>query len=696
MVTAKWTVMSLARAGRAAMVGGLAWKTRLGLIVVPVLVMGPLTWAFWSPQANHNTARAAVVNNDEPVTVNGQIIPLGRLLAGNLTHSADSAYTWVLTDAGDAASGLADGTYVAAVTIPRDFSARATSSASGRPLEATRAQVSVHTSQAAGILDPAASAQVVRATQQALNQRIVKTYLDNIYIAFSTIHGQINQAADGSGQLADGTGRLLTGATQLADGAGQLATALGQLSGGADQLAAGTAQLASGSSQLAAGLTQAATDTRDLPALTRQLADGARQVADGNEQLADLVVPLANRMITIIDAFPSSGDATAELRELIDQCEHHGGSTGFCQDLSTALDHLMECSDTIDSARATLRQAAVDIRDTIQALADGANQVADGTERLANAAGALTDGIASAASGATQLNAGVQQVNSGATQLADGADRLAGETTRFVDGATQLNAGVQQVNSGATELATQLDQGRDKVPTYSEAERDHLSSVAAHPTDGTTSRSSLGTAALSLFVALALWACALATYLVVRAVPSAVQTSRAAPWRILLSATRPGVTTAITAALVLSALVLPVLGLDVARSAAFTATCVLAALAFAALNQAAIAVFRLPGRLAALAVLVLAMATGVVSTVPGPLEGIDSYLPPHAAALVLNAIATGSGGAPTGIASLAAWLAIGGLATTVSIARHRYLSGRQLRPGLCRPAGTGPYVPMCE
>lgn len=56
-------------------------------VILTVLAMRVFLWAFWSPQTNHGVARAAVINHDQPVTVNGKIVPLGRELAGKLTHS---------------------------------------------------------------------------------------------------------------------------------------------------------------------------------------------------------------------------------------------------------------------------------------------------------------------------------------------------------------------------------------------------------------------------------------------------------------------------------------------------------------------------------------------------------------------------------------------------------------------------------
>ncbi|MET8757771.1 YhgE/Pip family protein [Lentzea sp. NPDC004782] len=640
-----------ANSARALATGPLTWRTWTGLIAVPLIVMGLLTWAFWAPDTNHGTARAAVVNNDEPVQVGGQTVPLGRQLAGYLTHSEDSAYDWVLTDADDAAAGLADGSYAATVTIPKDFSARATSSATAKPLEAQRAQVRVRTSGAAGVSDPGLADQIAQATQRTLNQQVVETYLDNVYVGFTTLHQKVGQAADGASQLADGTRRL--------------SDAAGQLSAGADQLAAGTGRLADGSGKLASGLTQAERDTAQLPALTRQLADGANQVANGNEQIATAVVPLANRIINAIDTLPSAGSAAQQFRQLADQCTANGGSASFCDELRRTADRFTTDAQKIDNAKAGVRANAVQVRDSVQALATGARKVADGNARLAAKSGELASGIASAASGARQLDNGVQQANSGAQQLAFGA--------------AQLKDGARKVDDGAGELAAQLGKGRDQVPSYTDAERAHLKTVAANPSTATTDSTPIGTLALTLFAALALWALALATYIVTQAVPDGVLTAREPTWRIILRAAIPGATAAGMAALAITAIAVPVLKLGFTGTIGFLLIALLAASAFVALNQAAAAIFGRAGRIASLAVLVLASATGVVSTLPGPLYSLANYLPTHGAVLALRAAATDGTGLTTGIAELAAWLVIGTLVSILITDRRRYLSARSLR-----------------
>ncbi|HAQ59513.1 MAG TPA: hypothetical protein DCR63_03425, partial [Microbacterium sp.] len=107
------------------------WLTVLGVLLLPAVLGGILVTALYDPTERLNQISAAIVNDDEPVTVNGQYTPLGRQLSAGLVEGSDeldSNLTWVLSNDDDAAEGLADGTYDAVVTIPSGFSAAATSS----------------------------------------------------------------------------------------------------------------------------------------------------------------------------------------------------------------------------------------------------------------------------------------------------------------------------------------------------------------------------------------------------------------------------------------------------------------------------------------------------------------------------------------------------------------------------------------
>lgn len=517
-------IKPFANSARASASGPLTWRTWAGLVMLPILVMSLFIWAFWSPETNHGAAKAAVVNNDQPVSVNGQIVPLGRELAGNLTHS-ESAYSWVLTDADDARDGLARGEYGAVVTIPENFSAKATSSAGNNPLEAGQAELRVQTSNATGVADPLISTQIAQVVLRTLNQQIVETYLDNVYLSMSTMNDKLGEAADGAAQLA----------------------------AGADELKAGAAQLSSGSGQLAAGL----------------------------------------------------GDAQSKA----------------------------------SAAAAPLRQLPAPPPGALSGAASQIEQVASGLD--------------SAANGANQVH----------------------------DGAQELESGLGQLSDGAHQLADQLAQGRDQVPVYDQAQRDRLKGVAATPAVAITDNTDVGAAVAAVGAALALWACALGTYVITRAVPAAVLTSRERTWLIVARAAMPGMTVAVLASVALSLILIPILNISAERWFAVEGVILLTALTFMALNQSVTAIFKRPGRFASITVLVLALVTSLMSTIPAALHTVGNYLPTHAAILALRGVIIGSDIAITGLLQLAVWLVVGALTTVLVTEQRRVLSGKQLRLG---------------
>ena len=83
----------LARLGFARTNGRVTWLSIVGIILVPLVIAGILIWSLWNPQDRLDTVNAAIVNNDAPVTIDGQIVPLGRQLSAGLVGGADSAST---------------------------------------------------------------------------------------------------------------------------------------------------------------------------------------------------------------------------------------------------------------------------------------------------------------------------------------------------------------------------------------------------------------------------------------------------------------------------------------------------------------------------------------------------------------------------------------------------------------------------
>ena len=199
----------------------------------PLVVAGGFLWATWDFDSRLERVEAAVVNLDEPVTVDGRMVPLGRQLAGGLVVGTDEEnFHWTLTDEADATTGLASGRYAAVVTIPESFSARATSFSGNDPDQAERATIVVQTSEVSGIADPVVGRAITAAATRALSASLTEEYLKNVYLGFNRLSGQFRTLADGADQLAAGADDLSGGLRQSASGGQELAAGLDQLDQG--------------------------------------------------------------------------------------------------------------------------------------------------------------------------------------------------------------------------------------------------------------------------------------------------------------------------------------------------------------------------------------------------------------------------------------------------------------------------------
>ncbi|NRG42007.1 YhgE/Pip domain-containing protein [Rathayibacter sp. VKM Ac-2835] len=483
-----------------------SWVTLLGIVLVPLVIGGLLVWALWNPTERLDTITAAVVNEDTPVEINGQTVPLGRQLAAGLVtggetdaatpspsasgtpspsaspaanvSGSDSTgnFTWVLTDKDDAAEGLADGSYATVVTIPSSFSAAATSY-SGDAAAATKATIDIATSEKAKLVDDAISATVTSTATALLNTQLTTAYLENVYVGFNTLNQQIGQAADGAGTLADGADQLGTGASTLADGTSTLADGIDDLATGASGLSGGVSQLGTGASSLADGVAQLGTGASDLSGGVSQLATGAQQSADGATQLATGAGSLADGLDGLAAGVSTLGGTAATASGLAAQSATTTGTS-----LGTIAALAQSCAATDPVCAAILAEAGSQLDTTNQAGAlyqagataqyaagisaginDGANgqpslvagtaQSAAGARGLADGATSLAGGLAQLSTGAATAAGGASQLATGASSAADGARQLATGATSAADGATQLATGASSAADGARQLA---------------------------------------------------------------------------------------------------------------------------------------------------------------------------------------------------------------------------------------------------
>lgn len=645
----------------------ISWTTLLGLLLVPLTVAGLFLWGLWSPSDRLETITAAVVNEDVPVEVDGQLVPLGRVLAAELIAGGGSAgggsagvgsagvgsagagsaagdeprqnFTWVLTDAQDAKDGLNDGRFATAITIPKHFSDAATSLSKG-PEEARSATIQIAESDRGRLLDTALSSIVTQTATRVLNQQLGEQFVGSVFVGMSSLHDGVSSAATGAGKLADG-GR------QLADGAGELATGTEQLADGTQQLAGGAQQLAGGADGLTSG--------------AWELAAGVRSAAQGGSGLADGVEQYTGTVNSVLDAVISgAGQALAPLQQL------KGTIEGLPEELfppefpkADAIAAINAAIDEVGNAASgseasdivKLRNAGSELAAGARASANGQNELAAGAENFASGVGVFAQGANTLSAGVNELAAQTPELAAGAGTLAAGADAAAAGTKTLADG---LNTAVAQ------------------IPNYTESERDVMSKAAIESVVAEGESGELFNAAgVPLFAGIALWAGALAAFLVLSPLWSRTRDAAKGVFSLTLRSARPALLLG-AAQGAIAGLVLPIaLRYDLPQAAGFFGLAVLAGVAFALVVQGLSARFGGFGRFVAFGLLVVAFTVGIVSTVPGLLSAVGDASPIGAAFAGFQAIASGATGAGGASALLTLW-GLGGVALTAwAIARER-------------------------
>ncbi|MCW3493542.1 YhgE/Pip family protein [Microbacterium sp. SSM24] len=652
------------------------WLTLIGVLLLPVVIGGILVAALYNPTERLDSLNAAIVNEDEAVTIDDQLVPLGRQLTAGLVEGSDdqpSNLTWTISNADDAASGLADGTYAAVITIPENFSAAATSTRPGETPE--RATIEVTTPPDSLIVDDAITAQVTSAAASIMGEQLSQVYLENVFLGFTTLGDQLGEAATGAQALADG-------ATQAADGATQLADGMPQLASGASGLATGAGDLQGGLGQIAGGIGGAADGARDL-------ADGVNDGAAKLEQTG--IVP--DGLTTVADGAETATGAAAgyakttlaQLQALAAACDPAVNPAGFCTDLAAAVTSAGMAS-TILNGNGTQQNPGAAALTTYTA--NGIVDLNAGvTAEFAKQFRSIGAGATKLAGGLDQLASGTSQSAAGAGQLSSGASQLANGIGQAGTGATSLADGVAQLADGTSTLADGLGQASEAVPSYTDSEATSLAEVVANPVGADGVGSSLfGASAIPLLSTLALWFGGLATFIALQAVSRRALTAREPSALLALRGFAPAAALGAAQGLLVAGVVQLASSYDWGQWWVFAGVSVVAGIAFAAVNQALVAVFGGAGRWISALIGVLAVATGVVSTVPGVLSGIAALMPTSPAYNGMLAALTETNGVGAAIAGLMIWAVLAFGATILAVARRRTTSARAVLHAAPSPA----------
>ncbi|CAM4169908.1 YhgE/Pip domain-containing protein [Nocardiopsis rhodophaea] len=488
----------------------------IALAVVPLLYSGLYLWSFWDPFGRMDNLPVALVNEDKPVTVDGERLQAGQDITNELLEGGE--LDWHLVDADEAASGVDDGRYYVSLTIPEDFSANL-ASPSEEGATPVPAMLKVQYNDANSYIVRELLGAAFKEIKSAAGKTATSDYLNRMFLGFNEIHGKTMEAADGAGQLADGTDDAKDGSSDLFNGLGDakegssaLSSGLGDAKDGSSALSSGLGDAKEGSSTLSSGLGDAEAGAGALSAGIGNLYQGSRELAAGAtsaseevsaatatlDTLADTWVPVlrrdapaiastaraiataANTLSRALADLPDTcGKAAAEARKLRERLQAYLDARpeleqrdpelyALLTDAREAASLAARLDDFVQGHRgeiAEIQRRAARVAALASALAAKAPTLAADAEAARDKVDALDAALAEIAQGSRELRDGLKEANTGAKNLQEGigelhsgAQDLDAGIGRLHSGAQDLDAGIGELRSGAQDLDAGIGQ----------------------------------------------------------------------------------------------------------------------------------------------------------------------------------------------------------------------------------------------
>ena len=264
------------------------WANKLLFVTVIVAMCLPILYAsiflksIWDPYGRVNHLPVAVVNLDQPTTLEGNKVDVGDKLVKELKSNDD--LDWHFVSAKKAQEGLKDRKYYMIVKIPKNFSENAASVLDTDP---EKMDLTYETNGGLNFLGEVISENAMTQLKAKVSESVTKSYADVIIKMVKTVGDGMEQAADGATKLADGSKQVADGIATVQGKVPELSSGVKQLDDGGKQLADGVKQYTDGAGQAAKGSDQLAAGLQQLNGKVPTLVGGVNQLADGGNQLAD-------------------------------------------------------------------------------------------------------------------------------------------------------------------------------------------------------------------------------------------------------------------------------------------------------------------------------------------------------------------------------------------------------------------------
>ncbi|TCS77946.1 YhgE/Pip domain-containing protein [Tepidibacillus fermentans] len=653
--------------------------TRIALIAValmPLLYSSLYLWAFWDPYKNLNQLPVAVVNNDKGTTYDGKKLEVGKELVDTLKD--DKELDWHFVSDDEARKGLKDQKYYIVIRIPENFSEQAASVKNQSPVKPV---IEYIPKESRNMLAAQLGERVIEQLKTKLSEKLTKEYLDTMTSSLEDVQLGFNKAADAAKQLSDGTNEAQRGANDLKDGINkakdgvvELAKGLPVLADGAKQISFGLAQTASGNQQIAAGLNQAKNGLSQLkeksPVILTGLADlsgglgqiqkeGTRPLVTGSQQVSKGLSQLQTGTSQLYEGSKQVTTGMKNIQMSIDQLKLAIDQGLPASEIKNQLDLISQGMNPLIEGQKNVEMGLADVNSKLPDLINGQQQVAGGLvvvdQKIGEAqAGAsqLETGFSQYAAGIDQLytgvseaQAGVQTISqaegkmatasidwmNGANKAAKGSLSLKDGLGQLSDGSSQLASGLVDIKDGANTLSLKLKDGateiQDQKPTSSQLEQ--MASPLEIKTEIIDPVPNYGTGFAPYFISLALWVGALILFFVIDVHAIDQVPMRTSSW--VLGKYLPLVIVGTIQAVISSAVLQFILGLDPAHPILFYLYNILLSMTFIAVIQGLVSILGDAGRFLAIVLLMLQLTSSAgtfpLELTPKFFQNISPYLP---------------------------------------------------------------------
>ena len=613
---------------------GNARKLVIGTVALIPLLYGSLyLWAFTNPYKTLDTVPVAVVVEDSGAVINGKMRNIGHEIKNRLENIKDGSqrFQWNFVDSSKADKGLKNGDYFMVATIPSSFSKCIASAEYDTP---TKAKLHVKYDQASNMLASQIGKTAFHTMRSEISEAITEEYWEHMFTKVNSASDSLGVAANGAGKLHEGSKSLQAGINKLADGSNKLSTSLRRLQGGLGELQKGADTLTHANARSKEGAQLLAQKTQDLANGAKQLSDGTQKLSAATDEFYEGAQKLADSSNELEEHVKAgSAQAKEQLKALLTVSQSSEVTKSdvleALQSLASGLNensNLLQTNLSALSAGADkLSQGSLRIKDGADALMQGMEKVNVGSNKLVAGTNKLADGLTQVSNGSEKLNSGVNEVAQGSTKIVNGSNqlnsgvkKLSDNTPKLVDGAKKLHDGLKNAQkSGKINGIVQKSKMMSAPVALEEHDYSHVENY--------------GTGFAPYFISIGLWVGALMATFVLRVMDRRAILNGMNPFKSTLISLTPFVFMAIVQAVILMGVVHGVLKLQIDNVFAFYAIGIVAAIAFMAIMQMIMSVFKIPGRIVAIVLLMLQITSSAgtfpVQMTPSFFRTVHPYLP---------------------------------------------------------------------